>query len=398
MSFDLLRLAWGAVIANRLRSFLTVLGIVIGVASVILLTALGEGTRQYIVGQFSQFGTNFVQISPGRPQAGGMPNTLATIRKLTIDDAEALLRVPGVQRVVPAAYGMARAEAGERGRSVFIYGVSADVPEVWRFEVGQGRFLPAGDPRRGSPVAVLGPSLAHELFGQASPLGEYVRIGGRRFLVIGVMKAKGQMLGFDIDDAAYVPVALAQALFNRDGLDELHVLISPPAPVDRVVDGLRAVLTDRHDNEEDFTIVTQTEMLDVLDRVLGTVSAAVAGIGAISLVVGAIGILTMMWIGVGERTNEIGVVIALGATRSQVLALFLVEATLLSVAGGVLGAGVGLGLARLIGWTVPGLPLSTPTFYVGASLVTSVVVGLGSGVLPARRAAGLDPIEALRAE
>ena len=384
--------------ANRLRSLLTTLGIVVGIASVILLSSVGEGVRQFIVGQFSQFGTNFVQIAPGRTETGGIPGMLGSIRKLTIEDAQALLRVPGVQRVVPAAYGLARVESGDRGRSVFIYGVTADVPEVWKFQISQGRFLPPGDPRRGSPVAVLGPTLARELFGQESPLGEYVRIGGRRFLVTGVMAAKGQMLGFDIDDAAYIPVALAQALFNRDGLDEMHVLLAPRASVDIAVEGIRLTLTTRHAGDEDFTITTQTEMLDVLDRVLGTVSGAVAGIGAISLLVGAVGILTMMWIGVGERTNEIGVVLAVGARRSQVLAIFLLEAGLLSTAGGIAGVAVGLGIAWLARWFVPGLPLSTPMVYAIAAVATSVVVGVVSGVLPARRAAALDPIEALRAE
>ena len=279
LSPDLLRLAGSAVVAHRLRSILTTLGIVIGIASVMLLTSLGEGTRQYILSEFTQFGTNLLQINPGRITTQGIPSAMGgTVRKLTLEDADAVRRVPGVERVVPVSFGQARVEAGERGRSVYIYGVTSDVPATWKFLVGQGRFLPEGDLRRGEPVAVLGPTLKRELFGDGNALGEHVRIGGRRLQVIGLMAPKGQMLGFDIDDAAYVPVAVAQQLFNRDELLEIDVLFSHAGESDAVVDRIRDVLTRRHDNEEDFTVVTQREMLDTADRILGVVSLAVSGI------------------------------------------------------------------------------------------------------------------------
>lgn len=375
------------------------LGILIGIASVILLTSIGEGTRSYIMAEFSQFGTNVLSVEPGKVKTTGVSGSvISTIRKLTVDDAQSLLRVPGVEKVVPLAMGMARVEAAERGRSVFVYGVSSDVPQVWKFGIRQGRFLPPGDPRRTAPVAVLGPKLEREIFGESNPLGEHVRIGGERFVVIGVMAPKGRFLNFDLDDTAYVPVASAQRLFNRDDLVEIDVLFSNQFDVDRVVAGIRRVLTERHDGEEDFTVITQGEMLDVLGRVLGIVSFAVGGIGAISLLVGAIGILTMMWISVSERTAEIGLSKALGASPGQILVLFLLEAALLSLAGGALGVASGLGIARILRWAVPGLPVRTPLRFVLAALVVSLSVGLLSGVLPARRAAALDPVEALRAE
>ncbi len=396
---DLLRLAGSSVAAHRLRSGLTMLGVLIGIASVILLTSIGEGTRQYIVGEFTQFGTNLLAINPGKTMTTGQPGALGgTIRKLTIDDAASLRRVRGVEKVVPVAMGTARVEARGRGRSVYVYGVTSEVPDVWKFRVRQGRFLPPGDPRRGSPIAVLGPKLKRELFGESNALGEYVRIGGRRFKVIGVMAPKGQMLGIDIDDSAYIPVAVAKELFNTDGLVEIDVLFAAGAGERRIVEGIERTLRARHDGEDDFTVTTQTEMLDVLGRVLGIVSLAVGGIGAISLVVGAIGILTMMWISVNERTAEIGLAKAIGASPRQILAVFLAEASLLSLAGGALGVAAGLGTARILTLLIPGLPIRTPMRYVAAALAVSLAVGLASGVLPARRAARLDPVDALHAE
>jgi putative ABC transport system permease protein len=396
---DLLRLTLGSVLAHRLRSALTMLGILIGIASVILLTSIGEGTRQFILSEFTQFGTDLLAVQPGKVSTTGVPGAAAgTVRPLTTHDAEALRRVVGVEKVVPLAFGSARVEAGERGRSVFVYGVNADVPEVWKFGVRQGRFLPEEEAQRDAPLAVLGPKLKREIFGDENPLGRRVRIGGRRFQVIGVMAPKGRFLNFDLDDTAYIPVLAAQHLFNRDDLVEIDVSFSPHVTSQAVVAGVRRVLKERHGGEEDFTIVTQTEMLDVLGRVLAIVSAAVGGIGGISLLVGAIGILTMMWISVNERTAEIGLARAIGASRRQILLLFLGESSLLSAAGGAAGVAAGMGAAGLLRWAVPGLPVRTPASFVAAAIAVSLLVGLLSGVLPARRAAALDPVEALRAE
>jgi putative ABC transport system permease protein len=396
---DVIRFAFGALGAHRLRSGLTMLGILIGVASVILLTSIGEGTRAYLLNEFTQFGTNLLAIQPGHLRTTGIPGAVAgSTRKLTLEDAEALRRIPGVERYVPLALGTARVEAGARGRSVFVYGVTSEVPAVWNFEVRQGRFLPAGDSDRAAAVAVLGPKLKREIFGEANALGQHVRIGGRRFVVIGVMAPKGHFLSFDLDDTVYVPVAAAQSLFGRDDLVEIDVLFSSHVDLPSIVADIRKTLTRRHGGEEDFTIVTQTEMLDVLGRVLDIVSVAVGGIGGISLFVGAIGILTMMWISVKERTAEIGLAKAIGATRGQILLLFLLEASVLSLLGGAFGAASGIGIAAVLRQFLPGLPIRTPPHFVVAALLVSLAVGLLSGVLPARRAARLDPVEALHGE
>lgn len=396
---DIARLGGSALRGNPLRSVLSMLGIAIGVAAVVLLTSLGEGARRYIVDQFTQFGTNVLAINPGKIETMGIPTALGgTTRKLTIDDAEALRRLPEVHGVVSLAVGQARVEGAGRGRSVFVYGATSELPEVWTFEVGQGYFLPAGDPRRGASVAVLGPRLKRELFGEQNALGQFVRVAGARLRVIGVMAPKGRMLGFDIDDSVYIPVATALRLFNLTELAEIDVSFSHERMTDRVVRSVTALLTERHGGKEDFSVTSQTAMLDVFGRVMDVITLAVATIAGISLLVGSIGIFTMMWISVGERVAEIGLMRALGATARQVHRLFLVEALLLTLIGGLAGVAIGLGGAAVLRDLVPGLPVHTPVEYLAAAIAMSMVTGVLSGVGPARRAASLEPVDALRAE
>jgi putative ABC transport system permease protein len=276
--------------------------------------------------------------------------------------------------------------------------VGWEAAKGFRLNVSQGSFLPRMDPNRRSSYVVLGAKLSQELFDDMSPLGKRVRIGGYSFLVIGVMEAKGQMLGFDFDDTAYVAVATAMDIFDVDELVEIDIVASNTDVIPEVVAGIRALLMERHRGEEDFTITTQTEMLETFGRVIGMVTVAVSGIAGISLFVGAMGILTIMWISVHERTGEIGLLRALGVSRATVQGVFLLESILLAVAGGALGLAVGFGLISLSRAAVPGLPMTTPPIAVVAALAMCFVVGVVSGVMPARRAAELDPVEALRTE
>jgi putative ABC transport system permease protein len=276
--------------------------------------------------------------------------------------------------------------------------VGWEAAKGFRLNVAQGSFLPRMDPNRRSSYVVLGAKLSQELFDDASPLGKRVRIGGYSLLVIGVMESKGQMMGFDLDDTAYVAVATAMDIFDVDELVEIDIVASNTDVIPEVVVGIRALLMERHRGEEDFTITTQTEMLETFGKIIGMITVAVSGIAGVSLLVGAMGILTIMWISVHERTNEIGLLRALGVSRGTVQGLFLLESVLLAVAGGVMGLSVGMGLIGLSRAAAPGLPLSTPPLAVVAALSMCLVVGVISGVAPARRAADLDPVDALRTE
>ena len=396
---ELLRFVLGSVAGHRLRSSLSALGVGIGVAAVVLLTSLGEGTRRYIVGQFSQFGTNLLAVNPGKVKTMGLPGVFGgTTHPLTPEDAESLRRLPGVAALVPVAMGQGRVECGGRGRSVYIYGVGHELPRVWGIATAQGSFLPPMDPGRRASLAVLGPKLAREIFGTASPLGQRIRIGSESLVVIGVMAPKGQLLGFDLDDTAYIPVGTAMGLFNLAEIQEIDLLAASSEGIPALTGQVRAALMARHRGEEDVTITTQTEMLEVFGRVIGIVTLAVTAIAGISLVVGAMGILTVMWISVHERTAEIGLLRALGVEGPTVQALFLLEAILLAVGGGLGGLALGALVQILLRLVAPGLPLATPPEAVVAALLMTLGVGAAAGVLPARRAAALDPIEALRAE
>jgi len=397
---DLALVSLRTLVALRLRSLLSILGIAIGVGSVILLTSIGEGTRRYVLEQFSQFGTNLLAVNPGKTETTGIPGIFGgSTKPLTIDDSEALTRIPGVTAVVPVAMGSAPVQGGPLAltRAVPIYGVTPDVESVWHFHIRQGSFWRAGDPRRGSAECVLGQKLARELYGDANPLGTFVRIGERRFRVIGLMEAKGSMLGIEIDDVAYVPVATAMQMFNQSDLMELDVAYTNAAMAHRIEAAVKEELSRRH-GSEDFTVTTQEAMLEVFGNIMDVVTLSVGAIAGISLLVGAIGILTMMWIAVGERTHEIGLVRAFGGSRRQVRFLFLVEAAGLGAVGGGVGLVGALALGSLLRAAVPGLPLYPPVVYVVASIVVAFATGLAAGVAPANRAASLDPIEALRAE
>ena len=395
---DFLRFVFASLVAHRLRSFLTALGICVGIAAVILLTSFGAGLQQFVTSEFTQFGTNFININPGKVTTQGMSvGVFGSVRPLSLDDAEALRRVPQVLLTNAGVVGNAEVRAQGRARRVTVFGSGPDFPAAFKMELALGQWLPHEEPSQARAFAVLGPKVRQELFGAANPLGSRIEIGGYRYRVIGVIKSKGNVLGWDFDDCVYIPSARALELFNREGLMEIHVVHDPQADVNRLVERVRQVLIARH-GREDFTITPQQKMLDTLNSVLQVLTFAVGALGGISLVVGGVGILTIMTIAVAERTVEIGLLRALGAPRRQVLSLFLAEATLLATAGGLSGLALGYALAQLLHALFPALPVSTPWLYAVLAELIAVSVGLAAGVAPAGRASRLDPVEALRAE
>ena len=396
---DAIRLALRAIAAQRLRSFLTLLGIAVGIAAVILLTSIGEGIHRFVLAEFTQFGTNIASISPGKVKTSGPAPTgiPSSVRPLSLDDARILARVPHVNGMTATVWGNSEVGANGRLRRTTVNGVGADMARIYRIKVQSGQFLPDEELENARAFVVLGARLKSELFGASNPLGARVRVGNLQFRVIGVLEPKGQFLGVDLDDAAYIPTARALELYNRDGLMKIDVAYDEGVPAEQVVAAIKNQLIARH-GREDFTITTQEDMLRTLSNILDILTMAVGALGSISLLVGGVGIVTIMTIAVRERTGEIGLLVALGAPRRTVLALFLGEAVALSALGGVIGLALGIGLAQLIHLAVPALPVHTPLSFVLLAEGVAITIGLLAGVLPARSAARLDPVEALRSE
>jgi putative ABC transport system permease protein len=393
---DALRFASRALAGHRVRTAMSLLGVSIGVAAVIALTALGEGARLYVVGQFTSLGTNLVIVLPGKTETtGGMPGFGGVPNDLTLADAEAVVRaIPEVLQGAPVAMGTETVAHGERRRQVALAGTTHEMLELRQLSLAQGRFLPPLEWNRGSPVAVLGTTLANELFPGESPLGKVVRVGEWRMRVVGVLAPRGEQLGVDMDDVALVPVATAMRMLNRSSLFRLLLQVRSHAELDEARNKVTRLLTERH-GEEDVTCITQDAVLSSLSSILGALTMALGGIAAISLAVAGVGIMNVMLVSVSERTREVGLLKALGAGRRQILALFLTEAVLISSAGGLLGLALGWGTVRALVAMFPALPATPPVWAVVAALVLSVAVGVAFGVLPARRATRLDPVTAL---
>ena len=396
---DALRLALRAITAQRLRSFLTLLGIAVGIASVILLTSIGEGIHRFVLAEFTQFGTNIASITPGKVKTSGPAPTgiPSSVRPLTLDDTQHLSKLPQVTGVSAMVWGNTEIGANGRLRRSTVNGVGADMLSVYSMSVRIGQFLPNDELENARAFVVLGSKLTTELFGTDNPLGQRVRLGNSQFRVIGVLESKGQFLGVDLDDAAYVPVARAMELFNRDGMMKIDIAYREGVPAASVVKSITRLLEARH-GREDFTITTQEDMLRSLSNILDILTMAVGALGSISLLVGGVGIVTIMTIAVSERTGEIGLLVALGAPRNTILGLFLGEAVALSALGGIIGLVLGMGLAQIIHLAVPALPVHTPISFVLLAEGIAIAIGLVAGVLPARSAARLDPVEALRSE
>ena len=369
----------------------------IGVAAVVVLTALGEGARRYVVGQFSSLGTNLVIVLPGRTETAGLnPGMLIgqIPREITLGDAEALLRSPAVKRMAPLTVGAALLSHGSLSREVAVLGSTSDLLEVRHMDMGLGEFLPPGDVHDATPVVVLGDQLRRELFGPEPAVGQWVRLGDRRFRVIGVLAQQGESMGMRTDELAIIPVASAHQLFNTSGLFRVLVEAKNRESIPRAQHDAEQILFTRH-GDNDVTVITQDAVLATFDRILTALTMAVGGIAAISLAVAGVLIMNVMLIAVAQRVKEIGLLKALGAPGRQIRALFFAEAALLSGAGSIAGLVLGYAGSFVVRQLYPILPATPPWWAVLAACGTALGTGIAFSVWPARRAARLDPVAAL---
>ncbi len=394
---DIISFGFRASLGYPARTLLMLLAMAISVGSVVILSSLGEGARQYVLGQFSSLGTNLIIVLPGRSETVGGPPPLLGItpRDLTLDDALALTRSAAIRHVAPIVVGAAPVSAGVRERETSVLGSTPALYPIRQLEMAQGRFLPEGDPSRAAAVCVLGYEIKTELFGTSPAVGETVRIGDRRFRVIGVLADKGESVGMDMGDIVIVPVAAAQALFNTSSLFRIMVEASGRDAIERAKAVISAIIRERHDGEDDITIITQDAILATFDKIFVALTLTVAGIAAISLAVAGILIMNVMLIAVSQRRSEVGLLKAIGAPGGRIMALFLAESAILSLVGAALGLALAAAGTWLIGRIFPDFPLSMPLWALAAAVGVSLATGLIFGVLPARRAARLDPVQSL---
>ena len=395
---DVAQFALNSLRGSRSRTLLMILAMSIGVASVVVLTGLGEGARRYVISQFSSVGTNLLIVFPGRTETAGFgPGMLLgqIPRELSLDDAQALLRSRAIARIAPLTLGTSQISMGARNREVVVLGSTADLLEVRHMNLGQGQFLPGGDVHSSESVCVLGAKTKNELFGQASAIGASVRLGDRRFRVVGVMASQGESMGFNTDELVIVPVTSAHQLFNTSGLFRILIEAKSRDVVEQARHDAEEILFQRHNGERDVTVITQDAVLATFDRILRALTLAIGGIAAISLSVAGILIMNVMLIAVSQRVKEIGLLKALGAPAAQIRNLFFAEAVLLSGIGSLAGLILGEAGVFVIGKVYPSLPVFAPWWAVFAAFGTALGTGILFSVWPARRAARLDPVIAL---
>jgi len=395
---DIIRFSWSALIGYPTRTLLMLLAMAIGVAAVIMLTALGEGARRYVSNEFSALGTNLVIVFPGYSETSGL-NPIAMVgttpRDLTLDDAQALTRNRSIRRIAPINIGSVTASFQGRSREVAVIGSSAELLNIRHWQLAQGQFLPDTDLDRATPVCVIGSKIRAELFAEQTAVGQWIRLGERRFRVVGVMASEGRSIGVDVQDTIIIPVASAQQLFNSPSLFRILVEVKTRAAIESVKQFTIEILKARHQGKRDVTVITQDAVLTTFDRILATLTYAIAGIAAISLAVAGILIMNVMLVAVSQRTAEIGLLKALGAPQEQIIRLILSEAMMLSVLGAIIGLTLGELGCFAIRQAFPDLPAYAPLWAVATAMAVSLLTGFVFSLLPARQAARLDPVSAL---
>ncbi len=394
---DVFRYSLQSMLGHRGRTLLILLAMAIGVAAVVVLTALGEGARLYVLKQFTTLGSHMIIVLPGRSEtSGGAPPLLGEIpRDLTIDDALALYQSHAVNNVAPVVIGSAPVSWQAREREVLVLGTTAEMEQVRQLTLARGKFISTNGPHRGAAVCVIGHTLRKELFGNQQALGQWLRIGERRFRVIGELAQQSHSLGTDIGDLVIIPVASAQALFNTESLFRILIQAKGRDSIAPAKQAVEEIIRKRHDGENDITVITQDSILATFDRIFTALTFAIAAIAAISLAVAGILIMNVMLIAISQRTAEIGLLKALGASDTEIMLLFMSEAGLLSLCGGLAGLALGVGSNLLLNQTFSDFSIIAPTWASLGGLGLALLTGILFGYIPARRAAHLKPVEAL---
>ncbi len=394
---DTLSFSWTAIKTQPLRVILIVLAMSIGITSVTILTALGESARLYIVNEFQALGTNLIIVLPGRTETtGGQPPLFgATPRDLTLADANALYRSHHIAAIAPISVGAAPVSIRGLEREVTILGSTSALRRVRHLSLSKGHFLPEMDIDRTLSICVIGQTIKDELFARQQAVGQWLRINDRRFRVIGVLASEGQSIGVDFDDMVIVPVASAQALFNTQSLFRILVETKSKEGMYKAVDDIRELIKLRHEGEDDVTLITQDSVVNTFDEILVALTLTVASIASISLAVAGILVMNVMWVSVTQRTAEIGLLKALGATQRQILWLFLTEAAMVSIAGALSGLLLGKVILLILQVSYPEFPLYLPMWAVFSALAVALLTALIFGVLPARQAAKMNAVTAL---
>jgi putative ABC transport system permease protein len=387
------RVALDALRANRLRSGLTMLGVVIGVAAVVVLVAIGTGAKREVEQQVEGLGSNLLIVVPGRLDFGSAP----AVSRLSLSDVEAVSRVVGDRsRVAVTVASGETVRAGTQSRFTSVQGVLETTPQVFVRSVGRGAYLTETDVDTARRVAVLGSTVSRQLFGDRDPVGQQLSIAGVRFRVVGVFTPLGQSLGVDRDDEVHIPITTAHRLFGTNRIDGIAVKAPDREEIDALGARIVAELGRRHPDTE-FSAVTQEQILGTLGRILGVLTGVLAAIAGISLLVGGVGVSNIMLVSVRERTREIGLRKAVGARPRDISVQFLLEAVLLTTLGGLTGMGLGIGAALAVGALSP-VPAAITWWSLTLAFGVSAAVGIIFGVVPAQRAGRLDPVVALRSE